>query len=255
MLGKEYADKIAELESAQITAIIKLASLKLSPSDIVAYAEGIRDGEKPEIDLTQGQVKPLVVQAWSLVNDRKQYAGIYGLTSAEAADLRDTLLADPTPAVETIGRVVAHKLKERGSPRAVRVSLLGMPTGAGAENPFQGDDGGAASLAALIARNSGLYGAYSFNPLPTGRPGPEAYRIDLGGNLAVFGQSKKLATAAARLTRVHGRKFEPIIRFTRMVGNGSPRAPADIKENIWDGILPPGEAPPIDRTGAGTTIA
>ncbi|UOK20168.1 hypothetical protein [Diplodia seriata polymycovirus 1] len=257
-LTQEQASSIAELSTAEISAVIKLASLGLRPGGISEYATAIRDGKVPEPPSPNTAAKPITIVAWSFLKDRGQYHATYGLTAPRAGELTELLLTDADAAAREIATIVSDALRQRGSPRPVHVSLDGVPsrTKVGGEGAPTGD-GGLRLLSQEIALNPGTYGSYRFTTESTGRPGAMAYRVRLGGGLCALAQSKKLAIAAARITRIKGRT-DPLVRdFVAFWAEGSSvKFGTDIPAKIaFDGRLGPNEALPADPTTRATTTS
>jgi len=257
LLSVDEADHIASIDVSSISAIIRLASLGMSPADTHQYAVDINDGRDPSFTVSPGEPRPIVIQAWSFVKDRGQYESTYGLTSAQAAELSDLLLSDPDAAVKEIRSIVAARQDKRGSTRPVVVTLAGAPTG-GVPLSVAGphSDGGRAQLKLEIPNNSGVYGAYRFEAHPTGRTAGQSFMVKLGGGLCILGQSKEVAVAAARIVSVKGR-HDPLVApyvFCWLSGS-NPVGADDMSKKIWDGRHSPGDALPAEPSRKDKTVA
>ncbi|KAI9653581.1 MAG: hypothetical protein M1831_005963 [Alyxoria varia] len=224
-LPMEVAARIAKLEEGDIRRIIQLASLNQKADNIIAHAKAVAEGRQFVLEQSK---QPLTIQAWSLVNDPRQYE-MWGFATLEAARLKLQLEANPQPAVDEISAHARKIMSNGNATRGINVTLDGMPS------PIS-NDGGAATLARYIAKKA-IYGDYSFDPKPTGKVGAEAFCIDLDRNLMVVGQNKKVAIAAARLVRVEGRHFEPVVPYTRIYVGDQILGPNDIAESVYDGKL------------------
>jgi hypothetical protein len=247
LITKDQATRLFELDSSDYEVVIKLASLGLKASAVEKYVtEVFNERPPPSIDVS-GAPKPVRIVAWSFVKDRGQYNGTYGLSAAEAGDLTELLLSDRDAAIAKITTIVSDKLRRSGSQKPVVVLSDGIPSvnSRGKHTP-PSNDGGLRLLSEEIRTNSGVYGSYKFAPEKTGKLGDQAFRVPLGGGLYIFAQSKKLAVAAARVTRVKGRS-DPIV--VSLVGfslaGASPKFGTDIPSKIlFDGRLGPQDTPP-----------
>ncbi|AKE49498.1 capsid protein [Botryosphaeria dothidea RNA virus 1] len=258
LLTKEQASLLAALGEGEVAAIIKLASLGLRPTGILEYARAVDGDEVPAPPTPNTAAKPVTIVAWSFLKDRGQYHATYGLSAPRAGELLELLLTDADAAAREIHTIVADALRQRGSPRPVHVTLDGVPSRkkAGGEGAPTGD-GGLGLLSQEIASNPGTYGSYRFVPEQTGQPGARAYRVRLGGGLYVFAQSKKLATAAARITRVKGRS-DPLVRdFVAFWATGSSaKFGGEIPDKVtFDGRQGPNEPLQSDPTTKAKTTA
>nr|QHG11071.1 PAS-rich protein [Plasmopara viticola lesion associated polymycovirus 2] len=258
IVSKENAKKLLILTPGDIEIITKLTSLSIKPVDVPQILQDIADG-KSRNDLPMiGIPKPVVIQAYSFLRDKQQF-GHYNISSVTATELLDLLERDPDAASKGIHDIVQAKLKVDKSPKAVHVTLAGMPgKPGGASNSGPTGDGGASVLADEIASNSSIYGCYKkFDPELTGRSGAQAYAVHLGNDLFVLGQSKKVCIAAARIVRVKGR-HDPLIRpytyYWRL--ESSPRGCDDIPSSVFDGKLHfVADTPPRGSPASSKTVA
>jgi hypothetical protein len=212
IVSQDLASRLADLTVADLRTIVKVASLGYNAEAIHAGLGGVARGEEPELPKGVGAPRPLKIMAWSFVKDRGQYHDTYRLTSAKAGELADLLLRDVDAGREEIRSIVAGALSARGSNKPVEVDVTGVPGATSAQTgaPVLGRSA-VAALKAEIRTNSGIYGSYRFDAEPTGRVGPSAFRVRLGGGLYATFQSKEGAVAVARICRVKGRRYPLVV--------------------------------------------
>jgi hypothetical protein len=242
-------EKLRELTVSELTALVKASSLGMPPQRIHECIAAVNAGEDPELPGMAGAPHPVTIQAWSFVRDRGQYQDTYGLSSARAGELADLLLSDTEKGVAEITAVVTAALRHKGSARPVVVNTTGLPTKRGGSPPSIGvGKAGRGALKEEILKNPAVFGLYRFAAEDTGRPGPLHFRVRLGGGLYAAHPSKVGAVDAARLCRVHGRSFPPIVDRIYFWPEGkTPVCGVDIPERVvFDGVLGPSEDPPAD---------
>lgn len=232
------AERVAQLESNDIVAILKMSSFSQKAEDIIRIARSIKDGQAIKVpdSVLSSAPKPLHIIAHSFVKDKKQYNVTYGVSDERAAELAGLLYTDPQAACEQIKQIVSARLEAKGSEREVEVLLTqGPPSKSMITSPLEGD-GGARELAAEVARRANIYGQYQFEAEPTNLPERYQYGVHLGDDLFALGQSKKAVIAAARICRVRGR-FDDIIKqhIWYWAPGFLPVRDNYIPESVWDG--------------------
>jgi hypothetical protein len=235
------AERIAKLEINDIVAILKISSLSQKPEDVLQIAQSIKGGQAAKIpeDVLSSGPKPLHIIANSFVRDKNQYSNTYGVSDKKAAELASLLRTNEEDAREQIKQIVRARVMMKGSEREVEVMLTQAPaprsTTGNATTAPEGD-GGAKELAAEIAKRPAIYGQHQFEPESTGNVGQFQYRIHLGDDLFVRGQSKKVVIAAARICRVKGR-FDEMVRphIWYWTSWSPPVGDHDIPDTVWDG--------------------
>lgn len=256
IVSDDVAARLEGLEVGDYAIIIKAASVGLTAQRLFEGVRAINNGDAYELPGKLGTPRPLVINAWSFVNDKGQYRDTYGLSDAVAGTLKGQMRDDPDSAIAEITRVVSERLRMRQSPRPVRVSRDGMPGSApGGDQQHQGQGG--VDFKTEIKRQAALYGMYTFVAEDTGRTGPYRFRVPLGACLYAVFQNKRGAVDVARITRVHGRSYalvEPYVAFWR---NGKPPLfGKDIPDKVkFYGVLKPGEASPADPVEKDMTVA
>jgi hypothetical protein len=256
IISKELASALAELKVDDITAIVRAGAAGLDPASLYAGVRAVARGEDVPLPTTGGSPRPLTINAWSFVFDHGQYHDTYGLDGAAAGRLKDLLRTDAEAALEEITAVVTKSLRQRGSQRAVRVTKDGMPGGGTTDHtPAAPGRQGGAELKAAIRLSPALYGMYDFVAEDTDRPGPDHFRVPLGGGLYATFSNKRGAIDVARLCRVNGRTHplcEGRVKFW-MEGR-PPVAGPDIPERVtFDGRLGPNERPPPNPSAKAKT--
>lgn len=251
MVNRENAQKISLLPIAVIDAILRLSSLGLRSDAIIEYCTRAAEGEAPSVQ-AGGGAKPLTIQAYSFLSDKSICVDKYGMELSEAAKALATLKTSPEEGLAIVRKAVTDYQAKRESLKPVVVTLTGLPSSKG--GPKVSGDGGRAELSELMRRHQAAAGAYSFTAVEHGPTGPEKFKVLLGGNLAVVGQSKLVAQRAAQLVRVLGRKHPVLVKYIRLHVPGKPLTASDkIKASIYSGILPPDDALPKDETPTGST--
>lgn len=232
------AERVAQLESNDIVAILKMSSFSQKAEDIIRIARSIKDGQAIKVpdSVLSSAPKPLHIIAHSFVKDKKQYNVTYGVSDERAAELAGLLYTDPQAACEQIKQIVSARLEARGSEREVEVLLTqGPPSKSIITSPLEGD-GGAKELAAEVARRANVYGQYQFEAEPTNLPERYQYGVHLGDDLFALGQSKKAVIAAARICRVRGRFDVMVKQYIWYWAPGFlPVRDNYIPESVWDG--------------------
>nr|QVU39973.1 hypothetical protein [Magnaporthe oryzae polymycovirus 2] len=216
-----------------------------------------KQGRDPELPSIRVQPRPLVINAWSFVNDRAQYNGVYGLSAAEATDLREQILSDRKAGFERIEKIVGDRLRQKGSNKGVSVSEAGMPgessgPGAGDRSPV------ARELKKEIAAHGARYGRYKFVASETVLGGPHAFVVNLGGGFGAYFANKRGAIDVARIARVQGREFELIQGYVGFLppGETNPQFGKAINPKAtWDCKLGPDDKAPPAPTPKATTAA
>jgi hypothetical protein len=238
-------------------AIIQAASVGFGPSKLKQGVSAIARGERPDLPSGLGQAKPLHIVAWSFCSDHGQYADTYGMSVARAAELKDQLKRDPEPALAEIRSVVTARLAAKGSQRPVIVVNDGIPGASSSEHPKTRPKQGGVDLKKEIIKNGALYGMYKFTAEDSGRPGNLHFKVRLGGGLYAVFPNKSGAVDAARLCRVNGRGYPPIVDHIAFWREGkNPLFGADIPEKAtFDGRLKPGETPPEDPVSVARTAS
>lgn len=232
------AERVAQLESNDIVAILKMSSFSQKAEDIIRVAQSIKDGQAVKVpdNVLSSAPKPLHIIAHSFVKSKQQYNVTYGMSDERAAELAGLLCTDPQAACEQIKQIVSTRLEVKGSERQVEVSLAQGPTPKSIiTSPLEGD-GGATELAAEVARRSNVYGQYQFEAEPTNLPERYQFGVHLGDDLFALGQSKKAVIAAARICRVKGRfddMVKPHIWYWR--AGFLPVRDKYIPDTVWDG--------------------
>lgn len=232
------AERVAQLESNDIVAILKMSSFSQKAEDIIRIARSIKDGQAIKVpdSVLSSAPKPLHIIAHSFVKDKKQYNVTYGVSDERAAELAGLLYTDPQAACEQIKQIVSARLEAKGSEREVEVLLTqGPPSKSMITSPLEGD-GGAKELAAEVARRANIYGQYQFEAEPTNLPERYQYGVHLGDDLFALGQSKKAVIAAARICRVRGR-FDDMVKqhIWYWAPDFLPVRDNYIPESVWDG--------------------
>lgn len=223
--------------------LVRLCAILLAsgrnPGGVVEEAQAVVDGKPFSGALPTGSPRPLTVVAWSFCQDPVQYGATYGLTAAEATEIRELIMSDRASGVARVREVVQARLRARGSPRPVLVSEAGIPGAPAAPGAMPTNDGGLKVLSQEIAKNPGVYGQYRFEAVATGRLGQEAFRVPLGGGVSAVGQSKRLAVCVARLVRVHGRGDPRVAANVRMWIGDKVRGPNGLPEDLSSGKAGP----------------
>lgn len=228
------AKRIVEDGAEIVKVIVKLASLGLTADAMVAYARSVVNGEGPPSDLGVGAPKPLTIQAYSMLRDPKQYARQYGISDGEAMNWRSLFETDRARCLAEVETHVNNVLADRGSMKVAKVTDKGapgsVPSGA---SPTAGTGGRLKAFKAEIASRSGIYGAYTFVATDTKRVETQAFAVDLGWNCHVMAQSKALAVAVARITRVKGRHDPSVEDFIFYIAsNGRAVSASDIPSGV-----------------------
>jgi len=257
IISVDLAKRLDALGIDDLSAVIQAASVGFGPAKLKQGVSAIARGERPDLPSGLGQAKPLHIIAWSFCSDHGQYADTYGMSVARAAELKDQLKRDPEPALAEIRSVVAARLAVKGSQRPVVVSNDGIPGVASTEHPKTRPRQGGVDLKQEIIKNGALYGMYKFTAEDSGRPGNLHFRVRLGGGLYAVFPNKSGAVDVARLCRVNGRGYPPIVDHVAFWRDGkSPLFGADIPEKVtFDGRLKPGEASPPDPVSVARTAA
>nr|WAU48065.1 putative capsid protein [Colletotrichum gloeosporioides polymycovirus virus 1] len=233
-LGKADAAKVAALEQDVVELVIKLAAMRLKPPALLAYASEVAQGKEPTSALTVGTPKPVTIQTHSWLQDPRQYADRYGVSEEDIRALRSLYQDDSATCMDRISNIVTDYLRRTGSQKAVRVVSTGDPgTNPATANPLAGSRGLVASYATEIRSNSGVYGSYVFEAFETGRDVTQAFGVDLGHEVYVLAQSKKMAIMVARIATVRGRTDPlalPYIHYVSSSGRtvGGDEIPADV---------------------------
>lgn len=247
------AKLVVDLDQEVVNAILRLASMGLNPEGVVDYCQKVADGETPPVASATGGAKPLVIQAYSFLRDQSICVGKYGMDVTDAAKALEVIRKDPEEGKRIVLEAVnAHQVR-KASPKPVVVTLDGLPAARGGVRTG-GGDGGKAELSELMRRNQAIAGQYSFAVLDNGPDGPERFRVELGGNLAVVGQNKNVAHKAASLVRVLGRRHQTLVKYVRLHVPGKPLAPSTkIPEAVYNGVIAPDEEPPTASNGSGAS--
>lgn len=232
------AERVAQLESGDIVAILKMSSFSQKADDIIRIAHNIKDGQAVKVpdSVLSPAPKPLHIIAHSFVKDKKQYNVEYGMSDVRAAELAGLLCTDPQAACDQIKQIVSARLQMKGSEREVEVfPTQGPAPKSTVMKPLEGD-GGAAELTAEIAKRSHFYGQYQFEAELTNLPERYQYGVHLGDDLFALGQSKKSVIAAARICRVKGR-FDDIVKEHIWYWQAGflPIRDKYIPDTVWDG--------------------
>jgi len=252
LVSKDNAQAVVELDQTVIDAILRLSSLGLKPGSITDYCQKIVDGEAPSVNAVAPGPKALTIQAYSFLSDTSICVDKYGMGLSEAAEALKVLKRDPERGRElVVAAVNAHQMA-KNSPKPVVVTLAGLPSSKG--GPKTGGDGGKSELAELMRRNQAIAGQYSFTAVEHGPDGPERFMVLLGGNLAVVGQNKAVATKAAALVRVLGRRHQVLVKYVRLYVPGRALAPSSkIPDTTFNGVIAPDETAPANSAGNGST--
>ncbi|AVZ65986.1 hypothetical protein [Penicillium digitatum polymycoviruses 1] len=252
LVSVEKAKLIADLDQSVVDVILRLSSLGVKPDGIIDYCNRVALDE-PAPAVVAGGAKPLVIQAYSFLSDKSICVDKFGMELSAAAAALETLKRDPEEGRRIVHKAVADHQAKRGSPKPIVVNLAGLPSSRG--GPKTGGDGGKAELSELMRRNQALAGAYAFVAEEHGPPGPERFRVLLGGNLAVVGQNKACAVKAAALVRILGRRHQTLVKYVRGYIPGKALLPSDkIPPLIYDGIIAPDEKPPSDESKGQSTV-
>lgn len=245
LVSKDNAKAVAELDQSVVDVILRLSSLGVKPTGIIEYCGHVADDESVPV-IVPGGAKPLTIQAYSFLSDKSVCVDKFGMDLAAAAEALEVLKRDPEEGRKIVHKAVSDYQAKRGSPKPIVVTLTGLPSSKG--GPKTGGDGGKAELSELMRRHQALAGAYKFVAEEHGPPGPERFRILLGGNLAVVGQNKACAVKAAALIRILGRRHQTLVKYVRLYVPGKALAPSDkIPSTVYDGIIAPDEKPPTDE--------
>jgi len=254
---KETLERLGELEKDDFVAMASAVTLGYNPGMFYEAVQNFKHGIDPALPHASGQPKPLTVNAWSFVNDRAQFHGVYGLSTAEAAELKDLLMSNREEALSRIESIVSQQLQRKGSRKGVAVSLTGMPgsragPGGVEPNPISRE------LKIEIDSDGSRYGRYKFEATATPFDGPHAFTVPLGGGFNAYFSNKRGAVDVARIARVRTRFFPLIAGY---VGFNVPGAPAPLfgdaipaKAN-WDCVLGPNEPLPPPPASKATTAA
>lgn len=250
LISVANAKLVVELDQAVLDAVLRLASMGFNPEGVMDYCQKVADGEAPAVTAATGGAKPLVIQAYSFLRDQSICVGKYGMDLTVAAQALETIRRDPEEGRRIVLEAVnAHQIR-KASPKPVVVTLDGMPAARGSTNAG-GGDGGKAELSELMRRNQAIAGQYNFPVLDNGPDGPERFRVELGGNIAVVGQNKNVAHKAAALVRVLGRRHQTLVKYVRLHVPGKPLAPSTkIPEAVYSGVIAPDEEPPAANGGS-----
>jgi len=252
LVSKDNAKAVADLSQSVIDVILRLSSLGVKPEGIIDYCTRVADDETPAA-VTAGGAKPLVIQAYSFLSDKTICVDKFGMDLAAAAEALEVLKRDPEEGRKIVQKAVADYQAKRGSPKPITVTLTGLPSSKG--GPKTSGDGGKAELSELMRRHQALAGAYKFTAEEYGPPGPERFRILLGGNLAVVGQNKAVAVKAAALVRILGRRHQTLVKYVRGYSPRKALIPSDkIPATVYDGVIAPDEARPADQEPGTSTI-
>jgi len=250
LVSKDNAKAIADLNQSVVDAILRLSSMGIRPDGIIDYCTRVADDEAPAAVVAAG-AKPLVIQAYSFLSDKAICVDKFGMELSAAAEALEVLKRDPDEGRKIVQKAVADYQAKRGSPKPITVTLTGLPSSRG--GPKTSGDGGKAELFELMRRHQSLAGAYKFVAEEYGPPGPERFRILLGGNLAVVGQNKAVAVKAAALVRILGRRHQTLVKYVRGFSPGKALIPSDkIPATVYSGVIAPDEARPVDQ-GVGTS--
>jgi len=254
LVDTKVAKGIADLDADLIKAVLGMSSLGLSPSSMIDYCDKVVSGDALPPVAAFVAPKPLTIQAYSFLSDKDVCVKKYGMSLADAAETLELLKVDPEAARTAVQKAVDKHMAARGSPKPVRVTLIGVPGVKGAV--AASGDGGLRELTALMRSHQSVVGLYKFVAAETGGPGPDHYSVHLGGNLVAVGQSKAVAEKAARLVRVLGRRHQVLVKHVRMFLPGSrDLKPASvIPPEVYDGTLPPGAPLPVDQVPSGSTV-
>jgi len=241
---------ISSVDQGVVEAILRLSSLGLKAPAISDYCQSVSGGDTPVAGLTGGP-KPLVIQAYSFLSDKSICVGKFGMELPDAAAALELIKRDPEEGKRAVQQAVAAHQSRKGSPKPVVVTLEGLPSGKG--GPKTSGDGGKGELSELMRRHQALAGAYKFAARDHGPNGPDKFVVFLGGNLAVVGQNKAVATKAAALVRVLGRKHQVLVKYVRLHVPGRSLLSADkIPDEVYLGIIAPDESPPPDEKSGGS---
>lgn len=257
VISVALAEKLGAFSIGELTALAQANSLGFGPKALHAAARQIAQGAVVDIPGALGSAKPVVIMAWSFVRDPVQYSQTYGLTAAEAEDLRGQLITNRDVAVQRITDVVTVHHRNRNSGRPVDVRTEGIPGARVQEGAVSAPARARREmLSELIRANGALYGVYSFDAEATGRPDAQAFRVRLGGGLYATAAGKKEAIMAARICRVRGRHDAKIAQYIAFwLENDVPRYGVDIPEKVtFDGRLSAGAALPEDPVKKAKTV-
>jgi len=255
--NKEVLERLAGLQLDDLKAVASAITLGYNPTGLHTALQAYHGGVDPELPKAAGQPRPIVVNAWSFVNDKAQHHGVFGVTPARASELKELLMSDRDKAVKEIEAIVSAHQQRKGSNKGVLVTLNGMPgdrQGAGASE--------SSSLGSQLKReidtNGSRYGRYKFEAKATPLGGPKAFSVPLGGGFSAFFANKRGAVDVARIARVRGRHYPLIAGYVGFYvpGNSAPLFGSQIPEKAtWDCTLGPDEDfPPAPTSKAPTNI-
>jgi len=254
-ISVELAMKALSLSTEELAAIVQATSVGFQPANLPTALKTISDGGVVALPSTLGQARPLTIHAKSFVNDPGQYRDTYGLTVAQAADLREKLETEPDEAVDDIRKIVTAALQKRGSNKPVRITRHGDGTNAADTSFLPPDDAYNKQLKVEIRANSAIYGMYKFDAVDTGRGDDLRYKVKLGAGLYAVFKNKAGAVDIARITRVKGRDHPIVSSKIAFWRDGkAPLFGADIPEAVtFDGKLSPNDALPPDPVSKAQT--
>lgn len=253
--NKDTLERLGNLERQDFVAFASAVTLGYNPTTFFEAVQGFKNGVDPQLPQSTGQPKPLTVNAWSFVNDRAQYNGVYGLSTADAAAIKELLMRNRDEAVKQIEDLVSDHLHRRGSNKSANVSLEGMPgdrSGPGASE----SSSVARELKVEINSAGSRYGRYHFEAVQSPLGGPHAYTVPLGGGFSAYFANKRGAIDVARIARVRGRHFPLIDGY---VGFLHPEAKDPVfgssipSKAAWDCTMGPDDTPPAPPTGKAPT--
>lgn len=248
--------RLAELEEEDVKAITSAVTLGYSPQMFFEALQSIKAGNEPALPRQSGQPKTLTVNAWSFVNDKQQYSGVYSLSPQRAAELKELLLRDPDTAASEIHAIVAAAISGRKSNKGVHVSLNGMPGSSSGDSPGS-LKGLNAQLKIEIATQGARYGQYKFTATATPYGGPHAFSVPLGAGFSAYFANKVGAVDVARIASVHGRFHQLVDGYVGFLspGSTSPKFGSSIPEKVtWDCVQGPSDPlRPAPRSVSPTT--
>nr|WEW73475.1 PAS-rich protein [Cladosporium ramotenellum polymycovirus 1]WEW73481.1 PAS-rich protein [Cladosporium ramotenellum polymycovirus 1] len=254
--NSENLTRLAKLEASDFAVFASAITLGYNPASFHAALQSWDVGSDPPLPKAAGQPKPLTVNAWSFVNDKAQFYGVYGLSSIEAVELKELLLSQREEAIKRIEAVVSGHLQRKGSNKSVHVTLDGMPgdrSGPGAAETSSL----ARELKHEINSNGSRYGRYKFEANASPLAGPHAFTVPLGGGFCAFFANKRGAVDVARIARVRGRNYPLIAGY---IGFKHPSTGAFVfgdsipAKCAWDCVQGPDEPLPPSPTGKEPTV-